>query len=157
MYLLRNFLKQPKQYAEAEKLWRDTWSSLIMRIGQEKRWRVPWFEPRFVNGTPFLDGNPIFTAVDRSRRLAVRIIQSPPTADGEPDLISWTDKFAKGDPEELDELVISCVLSDETLAKATDLMTKWARNGSLDDLARPAKAHRKPRTATPRRRRMSRA
>ena len=156
MYLLRNFLNDPKQYAEAEKLWCDTWWRLAKRIGQDKQWKVPWFEPRFGDGTPFLDGNPIFTAVDRSRRLAVRVIQSPPITDGEPDLCSWTDTFGKGDPEELEELVIACVLSDDTLAQATDLMTKWAKNGSLEDSVRPAKAHRKARpTAT--RRRASRA
>lgn len=156
MYLLRNFLHDPKQYAEAEKLWRRTWSVLTDRIGQKKRWKVPWFEATFVNGTPFLDGNPIFTAVDRSRRLAVRIIQTPFTLDGEPDLISWTNKFGKGDPEELDELVISCILSDETLAQASELMTKWGKNGTLDESARPALAHRKAHTPI-RQRRASRA
>ena len=148
MYLLRNFLKEPRQYAAAEKLWRETWSRLIKRIGEERRWKVPWFEAKFLDGTPFRDGNPIFTAVDRSRRLAVRVIQVPPQSDGEADLDSWTDKFGKGDPEELDELVISCVLSDETLAEASELMTKWAKNGSLDDSVRPAKAHRKARART---------
>ena len=152
MYRLKNFLDDPKQYAKAEKLWIQTWSALIERLGLEKRWRVPWFEPRFGNDTPMMDGNPIFTALDPSHRLAVRVIQVPPEAEREADLIYWTDTFAKGDPEELDQLVICCVLSDETLAKATDLMTKWAKYGSLNDSARLAKAHRKTRTPAPRRR-----
>ena len=152
MYLLKSFLKDRKQYAEAEKFWRDAWSRIARRTDQDKQWKVPWFEPRFVNGTPFLDGNPIFTAVDRSRRLAVRIIQMPYAADGEPDLIHWTNTFGKGDPEELEELVIACVLSDETLAQATELMTKWAKNGSLEDSVRPTKVHRKSRPPAPRRR-----
>ena len=152
MYLLTNFLEDAKQYAKAEKLWLRTWSSLIIQIGQEKHWKVPWFEPKFGNGTPMMEGNPIFTALNRSRRIAVRVIQVPPEPERKGDFTHWTDKFAKGDPEELNELVIACVLSDESLAQATDLMTKWAAHGSLDESARPAKAHRKTRTAAPRRR-----
>ncbi|HLI81905.1 MAG TPA: hypothetical protein VKV03_18080 [Candidatus Binataceae bacterium] len=62
------------------------------------------------------------------------------------------EKLAEGEPEEVEAIVIACVLSDETLAKATDLMTKWAKYGSLNDSARLAKAHRKTRTPAPRRR-----
>jgi hypothetical protein len=152
MYLFKNFLKDRRQYTEAGKLWCDAWSRLTKRIGQGKQWKVPWFEARFVNGTPFLDGNPIFTAVDRSRRLAVRVIQFPLASEGEPDLIHWTDTFGKGDLEELEELVIACVLSDDTLAQATDLMTKWAKNGSLEDAVRATTPHRKARPSATRRR-----
>lgn len=157
MYLLRNFLKDPEKYAKAEKLWTLTFLRVVKQLGQEKKWKVPWFKNEFANGTPIRDANPMFTAVDRSRRLAVRIIQTPYTADGEPDLIHWTDTFGKGDPEELEELVISCVLSDETIAKATDLMTKWAKDGLLDDSVRPQRAGRVPRTPIPRRHGMPRA
>ena len=152
MYLLKNFLEDPKQYAKAEKLWAQTWSLLIKRLGQERRWRVPWFEPKFGNGEPMADGNPIFTALDRSRRMTVRIIQFPPETERETDLIFWNNTFGKGDPEELEELVIACVLSDETLAQATEFMTKWAKDGSLEDSVRPAKLHRKARSTAPRRR-----
>ena len=151
MYLFPKFLEDAGQYAEAEKLWLHAWSSVVKRLGQEKRWKVPWFEPKFGNGTPMMDGNPIFTALDRSRRMVIRVIQAPTDAEREDDLTYWIDKFAKGDPEELDELVISCVLSDETLAKATDLMTRWARDGSLKGSARGIRTARAPRTSTPRR------
>ena len=156
MYLLRNFLKDPKQYAKAEKLWVKTWLALIEQLGQEKQWEVPWFEPRFANGEPFRDGNPIFTAIDRSRGLVVRIIQMPHAAEGEPDLISWNNKFAAGDPEEADELVIACVLSDETLAQATKLMTKWAAHGRLAESSRNGGDRSNSRTSAPRRQRVSR-
>jgi hypothetical protein len=158
MNLFPHFLEDPKEYAQAEMLWVQTWSVLVKRLDQKKQWRVPWFENKFANGEPCLDANPIFSAVDLRRRLAVRILQDTPKAeDDRPDLVYWIDKFAKGEPEELDQLVIGCVLTDQTLAQASELMTKWAKNASLDDLARPAKAQRKPRAATPRRRRMSRA
>jgi len=157
MYLFRNFLKDPRQYAKAESLWVQTWLTVAKRLGQQKQWKVPWFENKFANGIPIQDGNPIFTAVDRSRRLAVRIIQMPYAADGEPDLIHWTNKFGKGDPEELDELVISCVLSDETLAQATDLMTKWAMREPLDGSVQKSRVRPTPRAPMPRRHGMPRA
>ena len=89
--------------------------------------------------------------------LAVRIIQMPHAAEGEPDLISWNNKFAAGDPEEADELVIACVLSDETLAQATDLMTKWAMQEPLDGSVRKAGVQRTARTPMSRRHTLPRA
>jgi hypothetical protein len=145
MYLFPNFLSDPKEYAKAEKFWVRAWSSLVTRLDQQKNWQVPWFENKFGNGEPCLDGNPIFSALDRRRRIVVRVLQAPPETEREADLTFWTNTFGKGDPEELEELVIACVLSDKTLAKATDLMTKWAKDGSLEDSLRPAKAHRKAR------------
>jgi hypothetical protein len=157
MYLFRNFLDDPKEYAKAERLWLHTLNSLVKRLGQEKQWKAPWIKPRYGNGTPHQDGNPMFTALDRSRRLAINIIQMPSAAEGEPDLTYWTKKLAEGDPEEMDALVIACVLSDETLAQATDLMTKWAAYGSLDGTARHKRVQRKTRTPMLRRRGVRRA
>ncbi len=157
MYLFQNFLDDPKEYAKAEQLWVQTWSALIKRLGQQRQWRVPWFENKFANGQPCLDGNPIFSAVDRRRRIAVRVLQDISGANGETDLVFWTDKFAKGEPEELDELVIGCVLSDDTLAKATDLMTKWALQQPLDASARKARVRRTPRAPILRKRAIPRA
>ena len=156
MYLFRNFLDDSEVYAKAEELWCQTITKIVKRLGQTRRWKIPWIKPRFGNGEPYQDGNPMFTALDSSRRLAINIIQMPYAAEGEPDLIHWTKKLAEGEPEEVDALVIACVLSDDTLAQATDLMTKWAAHGSLEDSARPAKAHRKGRTPA-RHRRASRA
>jgi hypothetical protein len=157
MYLLKNFLADSRQYAKAEKLWAQTWSMLIKQLGQERRWKVPWFEPKFGNGEPMADGNPIFTAVDRSRRMTVRVIQIPVETERETDFTFWTDTFGKGDPEELDELVIACVLSDQTLAQATDLMTRWAAHGSLKGTVRRARTARAPRTPIAHRHGMPRA
>jgi hypothetical protein len=157
MYLFSNFLTDPKEYAKAEKLWCRTLTTVVKQLGQQKQWKIPWIKPRFVNGTPYQDGNPILTAIDRSRRLVICIIQTPYAADGEPDLIYWTDKFAKGDPEECDKLVISCVLSDETLAQAIDLMTKWATQKPLDGSIRRAKVLRTARTPMPHRDTLPRA
>jgi hypothetical protein len=152
MYLFPDFLNDPKEYAKAEKLWVEAWSTLIKRLGQQKNWKVPWFENKFGNGEPCLDGNPIFSALDRHRRIVVRVLQAPPETERDADFTYWNNTFGKGDPEELEELVIACVLSDETLAQATDLMTKWAKSGSLEDAVRATTPHRKARPSATRRR-----
>ena len=152
MYLFRNFLDDADEYAKSEELWLRTLNAVTERLGQKKRWKAPWIKPKFADGTPHQDGNPMFNALDQSRRLAINIIQVPAAAAGEPDLIYWTKTLAEGDPEEAETLVISCVLSDDTLAQASELMTKWAKNGTLENSVRPAKAHRKARPRTPRRR-----
>ena len=43
----------------------------------------------------------------------------------------WTDIFAKGDPEEVRELVISCVLTNETLYDCMSLMRQWISGEEL--------------------------
>ena len=152
MYLFQNFLEDHEEYAKSEKLWAQTLLGIVKHLGQQQHWKIPWVKPRFADGTPHQDGNPMFTALDRSRRIAVIIIQGPLEADSETDFVYWTKTLAKGEPEEAEALVISCVLSDETLAKAGDLMMRWARDGSLKGSARPIKAHPKARDSASRRR-----
>ncbi len=101
-----------------------TWEELVRNLGQADRWKAPHYTTTFVNGTPCRDGNPIFSAVDPTRRLGVRVIQFEPTGDSG-EIVSWQDTFAEGEPEEIRDLVISCSLTDETLAKASDLIRQW--------------------------------
>jgi hypothetical protein len=123
-YLFAHFLSDPREYAQAEALWCKHWDDLVHRLGQAWLWKTPWFNKAFANGTPCRDGNPIFSAVSPLQRLGVRIIQIEP-ADNPRELYVWTDTFAKGSPEAIDELVISCVLTHQTLLDAVDLMKRW--------------------------------
>ena len=50
---------------------------------------------------------------------------------GEDQLSCWEDKFGAGDPEEMAELVIRCVLSEETAALARSVMQEWLRSGRV--------------------------
>ena len=123
-FLLPDFLNDPNQYEQVEMIWRGQWDSLIRELGQEASWQTPWLNTRFNDGSPFRDGNPIFSAVCPSRHLGVRVIQVEP-ADDPNEFTAWTDTFAKGEPEATEELVIHCVLSDQTLSKAFGLIRKW--------------------------------
>ena len=74
----------------------------------------------FADGTPFPDGNPIFSAVCPSRRLGVRVIQIG--LDAESGLETWTDTFGE---DEVRELVITCPLTEQNLDEAIQLMRTW--------------------------------
>jgi hypothetical protein len=122
--LFPNFLNDPSEYHQAETLWRERWDELVRRVGQEGLWVTPWLTTTFANGTPFADGNPIFSAVAPNRRLGVRIIQVEPSEEPR-DFSVWTDAFAEGQPEAIKELVIACVLTPQTLDESLVLMERW--------------------------------
>jgi hypothetical protein len=130
-FLFPEFLNDPEQYQQAQDLWLRTWNELIAEVGQVPLWQSPFYATTFADGTPCRDGNPIFSAVNPSRRLGVRVIQFEPTHEVE-ELVSWLDTFAAGEPEEVKELVISCSLSDVTLSKARDLIRQWMTGGSVE-------------------------
>lgn len=122
--LHRTFLDDPTEYSQAEALWANEWAKLLDATQEQEDWITPWVSTSFVDGTPYHDGNPIFSAICSVRRLAIRVIQHEPGEDpGE--LHFWTDIFAEGQPEAVKELVISCVLSTETLDSSLKMMASW--------------------------------
>ena len=123
-YLFPDFLSDPQQYQQAEALWRERFGDLIRRIDQEGLWESPWLNTHFANGTPCRDGNPIFSAVSRSRRLGIRVIQLEPSGDRE-ELSAWTDTFAQGEEGAIKELVLACVLTGPNLLEALERMKRW--------------------------------
>jgi hypothetical protein len=123
-YLFPHFLSDPQEYEQAESLWRERWRDLLRRVGQEGLWDVPWSNVYFANGTPMQSGNPIFSAISPRRKLAIRVIQLE-ASDNPKEFYVWTDTFAEGSPESAKELVISCVLTPETLNQAVELMRQW--------------------------------
>lgn len=123
-YLFPHFLSDSREYEQAESLWRERWEDLLRRVGQERLWEAPWTNTSFVNGTSMQDGNPIFSAISCQRKLAIRVIQLGPS-DNPREFYVWTDTFAEGSPESVQELVISCVLTPEVLNGAVELMRQW--------------------------------
>jgi hypothetical protein len=122
--LFPNFLNDADEYRRAEEFWRARWDELIRWSGQEGQWVTPWLTTTFADGTPFADGNPIFSAIAPQRRLGVRIIQVTPAEDPE-ELSFWTDTFAAGEPEAIKELVINCVLTPQTVGNCLTLIERW--------------------------------
>lgn len=133
--LFPNFLNNLDAYHQAETLWRERWDELVRRVGQEQQWATPWLTTTFADGTPFADGNPIFSAVSPERRLGVRVIQVEP-AEEPRELSFWTDTFAEGEPEAIEELAITCALTSQTLGDSLALLEQWITKeevGSLDE------------------------
>jgi hypothetical protein len=136
-YLFPGFLNDQTQYTQAQNHWNDVWSALISRLGQRFKWETPWLNTTFADGTPCQDGNPIFSAVSKSRKLGVRVIQlSPPstTPSGPPpgdELSVWTDTFDDPRFGMITELVLACVLTERTVSEAVDLLDQWVIHGSI--------------------------
>ena len=118
--LCTDFLNNPAEYAQAESIWRDRWTELLHELGQQDVWECPWLNTTFANGTPFRDGNPIFSAICPSRQLAGRIIQIGSDADAE--LQTWKGTFGQ---DRVQELVIACPLTEQILDNAIQLMRRW--------------------------------
>ena len=133
IYLHPNFLRDEAEYHEAERLWNQRWTEIVIKANQREQWETPWINTNFADGTPLMDGNPLFSAVCHARRLGIRVIQLEPT--GNPrELDVWTDRFATGEAEEIDELVLSCVLTNETLFACLDMMNQWITTATVQQV-----------------------
>ena len=111
-------------YEEEEESWLLLWRKTLEQVGQLAQWKTPWLNTAFADGTPCRDGNPIFSAIHESGRFGVRVIQLDPGGSPE-EFTSWTDVFAKGELEEVEELVIFCTLTQETLSKARTVLDQF--------------------------------
>ncbi len=130
-YLFRNFLSDSAEYNGAETLWRERWEELRDRVRDRDEWKTPWLSTEFADGSPCRDGNPIFSAVSPLSRRGIRVIQLQPSADPR-ELYFWIGKFDEGTPRKIDELVISCALTRETLMDAMNLMSQWVDDGQIE-------------------------
>ena len=75
--LFESFLDKPEEYHACEDFWEKLVLSLQAKLGEGGKWLHHWMCRHYGNGTPRLDGNPIFSsrAIDNSR--SIRIIQAP--------------------------------------------------------------------------------
>lgn len=130
-YLFPHFLSDPKEYGQAEAIWRDRWEELLRRAGQERLWELSWLHTALINGSPVRDGNPIFSAISPTRKLAIRVIQLEPS-DNPREFYVWTDVFAEGNADSVRELVITCVLTLETLSAAEKWIHQWITEEKIE-------------------------
>ena len=75
-----------------------------------------------VNGVALQDGNPIFQAYFPELKKAVRIIQEEPLLPA--DFGSWVN-VTEVEEEEVEELVISLVLTEENVERAGEEIKRW--------------------------------
>jgi hypothetical protein len=129
-HLFPHFLNDPAEYAKAEAYWRRLWDGIARFTGQQYEWRTPWLQTAYADGTPFRDGDPIFSACSPNRGLGVRVIQYAPTSE-ETELDFWPDTVGDEWSGEIRTLVISCALSEQAADIARDLILSWMRYGKV--------------------------
>lgn len=91
-HLYKNFLSNLEEYKASEDYWRDLCEKIIVKYqGERHGWKV-WLNTHFCDGTPFLDGNPIYSLISPDSRKGIAINQHEPT---ENKIIfgAWMDKF----------------------------------------------------------------
>ena len=129
-HLFPRFLADPAEYSRAEAYWRSLWEELTRLTGQVQEWRHPWLQTAYADGTPFRDGDPIFSAWSPTRKLGVRVIQNELQQEAL-ELDFWSDVVGDQRSGEVHTLVISCVLTSEAAGLARDLIVSWMRHGNV--------------------------
>jgi len=114
------FLEGRQQYAAAEQYWKGLFDQLAEERGYAYR---TYINNRFGDGTPMMDGNPIFSAYMPALNRAVRIIQHEP--EDKDAIVSWTNDTEWEDGSPFTELVISLVLTETTADAARKKIEAW--------------------------------
>jgi len=133
-HIYASFLRDTTEYALSERHWNELWHGVEPHGRMVYGWQSPWFQPL----PPALgEGNPIFSAVSQELRRGIRIIQHEPTGPVL-EIQVWTDYFGGRycDPDSIEEIVISCALSDSASRVALSLMEPWIRGEAISFVGR---------------------
>lgn len=121
-HLYPDFLEDERVYAQAVQHWLDLWKSIDPAMREGNRWEQPWFPALLPD---VAEGNPIFSAYSPSLKRGIRVLQAEPTRD-RVEFFAYMDTFGK-----INELIISCALSDAASDLAMDLMKPWVSGEAI--------------------------
>lgn len=129
-HLHKRFLSNAKEYRESENFWCNLCEKSIESNTNNSKWKV-WFNTYYADGTPFLDGSPIYSLISSNKKKGVAIYQEEPTIDNIK-ITAWMDKFGAVDKNDdfVEELVITCELSEESAKIAEELITEWVKDNT---------------------------
>jgi hypothetical protein len=129
-HLYSNFLSDDREYRLSEEHWVRLWEQVDPPGRARFGWHQPWFQPL---PRSLGEGNPIFSAVSPMLRRGIRVIQHAPTEPGL-EIQAWPDCFggSSSDPDRIEELVISCALSDQASEVVLSLMEPWVKGEPFD-------------------------
>ena len=117
--LYPDFLEGITSYKAASDFWQAKLDPLFRELGLNKQ---VYLNTTMVNGVALQNGNPIFQAYFLEQKKAVRIIQEEPLLPA--DFSSWVN-VTEVDEEEVAELVISLVLTEENVERAVAEIYGW--------------------------------
>ena len=120
-----------KKFLDSEQVYKqniDFWKTIVYTLlSVENMTFNDYVATKKQDGSLYMDGNPIFNfKVDNSNR-AVRIIQEEIETD-KVELSAWLNKLSLTDDNEVEELVISLELSNESVLLAVELINAWIIN-----------------------------
>lgn len=127
-HMFADFNSNSDEYDGAKEYWEQLCREVIRRHSKAQDWR-PWLNTRFADGSLMEPGNPIYHLRSETLRKAIRIIQVPPTTD-KMSISTWFNKCHAESPDGIvwDELVIHCVLSEESANEARRVLTDWMKS-----------------------------
>jgi hypothetical protein len=120
--LYPDFLEDISSYQAASEFWQAKLDPLFRELGLNKQ---NYLNTKMFNGVALNDGNPIYQAYFPELKKAVRIIQEEPLLPA--DFSSWAN-LTEVDEEEVEELVISLVLTEENVERAGEEIWEWVEN-----------------------------
>ena len=123
-HLFKNFLDSEQAYKQNIDFWKTIVYTLL---SVENMTFQDYVTTQKQDGSLYMDGNPIFNfKIDNSNK-AVRIIQEEIETD-KVEFSAWLNKLSLTDDSEVDELVISLELSNESVLLAIELINAWIIN-----------------------------
>jgi hypothetical protein len=130
-HLFSTFLEERDQYGKAVSYWVQLWEQVSPHLRMRDQWECPWGIVDWEGKDAFMDGNPIFSAYSPPLQKAIRIIQHPPESE-DLELEYWLDTYggSLGDADAIEEIVVSCALSEEAAGHVLKLMQAWLQ-GSI--------------------------
>lgn len=117
--LYPDFLEDITSYQAASDFWQVKLDPLFQELGLNKQ---DYLNTTMVNGIALQDGNPIYQAYFPELKKAVRIIQEEPLLPA--DFGSWVN-VTEVDEEEVEELVINLVLTEENVERVWEEILVW--------------------------------
>jgi len=117
--LYPDFLEGISSYQAAYNFWQAKLDPLFQELGLKKQ---DYLNTTMVNGVALLDGNPIYQAYFPELKKAVRIIQEEPILPA--DYGSWVN-LPEVEDEDVEELVISLVLTEENVERTVAEIHSW--------------------------------
>jgi len=117
--LYPDFLEDITSYQAASDFWQVKLDPLFLELGLNKQ---NYLNTTMVNRVALQDGNPIYQAFFPELKKAVRIIQEEPLLPA--DFGSWVNQTEVNE-EEVEELVISSVLREESVERTIAEIYGW--------------------------------